>query len=195
MLSPPVPLPATLRFGRFRLKATRAPHGEEPVDAGRTMILTPPLGTSTAVPDDWRDASAAPPGNANGSLLEAFCEGAGLDASMLSSEEPDEIMRRAGAVFRQMVLGVGDLMAERDRAHALLHAALQHGPVVGGDDAGHAVERQDAVNRVGVRVHREGDAQVEQVPLRRAGAGGHGRVAGALELTGLPSCLPSRRTE
>src|SRR5207237_10407168 len=52
----------------------------------------------------------------NGSLLEAFCEGAGLDASLLSSEDPTEIMRRAGAVYRQMVLGIGDLMAERDRA-------------------------------------------------------------------------------
>ena len=113
-----VPLPATLRFGRFRLKATHAPHGEEPVDAGRTMILTPPLGSSLAVPENWSDAAALVPGSGGGSLLEAFCEGAGLDASMLSSEEPDEIMRRAGAVYRQMVLGVGDLMAERDRARA-----------------------------------------------------------------------------
>ena len=82
----------------------------------RTMVLTPPLGTSTAVPDDWSDASARRCPTANGSLLEAFCEGAGLDASLLSSEEPAEIMRRAGAVYRQMVLGIGDLMAERDRA-------------------------------------------------------------------------------
>lgn len=113
-----VPLPATLRFGRFRLRASHAPHGEEPVDAGRTMVLTPPLGTSAAVPADWSDAGARPLTAGGGSLLEAFCEGAGLDASLLSSEEPDEIMRRAGAVYRQMVLGVGDLMAERDRARA-----------------------------------------------------------------------------
>ena len=113
-----VPLPTTLRFGRFRLKATRAPHGEEPVDGGRTLVLTPPLGSSVSVPDEWSDAGAPPPPAANGSLLEAFCEGAGLDASLLSSEEPEEIMRRAGAVYRQMVLGVGDLMAERDRARA-----------------------------------------------------------------------------
>lgn len=113
-----VPLPSTLRFGRFRLKATRAPHGEEPVDAGRTMVLTPPLGTSVAVPGNWADASAPALPSGKSSLLEAFCEGAGLDASLLSSEEPDEIMRRAGAVYRQMVLGVGDLMAERDRARA-----------------------------------------------------------------------------
>ncbi|MEO5867612.1 MAG: type VI secretion system-associated FHA domain protein [Sphingomonas sp.] len=108
-------LPATVRFGRFRLRATHAPHGDEPVDAARTMVLTPPLGSSIAVPENWSDATAVPP-TGNGSLLEAFCEGAGLDASLLSSEEPVEIMRRAGAVYRQMVLGIGDLMAERDRA-------------------------------------------------------------------------------
>ena len=51
---------STLRFGRFRLKASHAPHGDEPVDAARTMVLTPPLGTSTAVPDDWSDASVDP---------------------------------------------------------------------------------------------------------------------------------------
>lgn len=110
-----MPIPSTLRFGRFRLKASQAPHGDEPVDTARTMVLTPPLGNSTAVPDDWSDASVILP-STNGSLLEAFCEGAGLDASLLSSEDPTEIMRRAGAVYRQMVLGIGDLMAERDRA-------------------------------------------------------------------------------
>lgn len=113
-----VPLPATLRFGRFRLRATHAPHGDEAVDGARTMVLTPPLGASMAVPADWSDAGNMAPPSGSGSLLEAFCEGAGLDASLLSSEEPEEIMRRAGAVYRQMVLGVGDLMAERDRARA-----------------------------------------------------------------------------
>lgn len=108
-------VPATLRFGRFRLSATRAPHAEEPADVTRTMVLTPPLGSSSAVPDDWSDAAGLIP-ISGGSLLDAFCEGAGLDASLLSSEEPGEVMRRAGAVYRQMVLGIGDLMAERDRA-------------------------------------------------------------------------------
>ncbi|URW75112.1 hypothetical protein M9980_11210 [Sphingomonas donggukensis] len=112
-----VPLPATLRFGRFRLRAAAAPHGDAPADMARTMVLTPPLGTSAAVPDDWSDAVPAPP-TGGGSLLEAFCDGAGLDASLLSSEDPAEVLRRAGAVYRQMVLGIGDLMAERNRARA-----------------------------------------------------------------------------
>jgi predicted component of type VI protein secretion system len=114
-----VPVPATLRFGRFRLVAKHALHHEVAVDEARTMVLTPPLGYSVDVPSDWTDAAAVQvPANGagEGSLLEAFCEGAGLDVSLLSSEEPTEIMRRAGAVYRQMVLGIGDLMAERDRA-------------------------------------------------------------------------------
>ena len=110
-----VRIPSTIRFGRFRLKASLAPHAEDTIDSARTLVLTPPLGHSVAVPDDWSDGGS-PPARGGGSLLEAFCDGAGLDASLLSSEDPAEIMRRAGAVYRQMVLGIGDLMTERDRA-------------------------------------------------------------------------------
>ena len=113
-----VAIPSTLRFGRFLMKASHARHDDGPVDTARTMVMTPPLGLSIAVPDDWSDATVQPQA-AHGSLLEAFCHGAGLDASTLSGEEPTEIMHRAGAVYRQMVLGVGDLMAERDRARGL----------------------------------------------------------------------------
>ena len=110
-----VAVPATLRFGRFRLHASRAPHGEAPVDVAGTVLMSPPLGLSRNVPEQWSDAGMPLPGG-DGSLLDAFCEGAGLDPSLLSSEEPADVMRRAGAVYRQMVLGIGDLMAERDRA-------------------------------------------------------------------------------
>lgn len=110
-----LPTPSTIRFGRFSLKATVAQHAEDTLDPARTMVLTPPLGTSTSVPDEWSDGASVS-ARGGGSLLEAFCDGAGLDASVLSSEDPAEIMRRAGAVYRQMVLGIGDLMAERDRA-------------------------------------------------------------------------------
>lgn len=112
-----LPVPSALRLGRFRLVATKAAHGDQEVDGALTMILTPPLGSSVEVPGDWADGGAARPAG-EGSLLEAFCEGAGLDCSLLSEEEPTEIMRRAGAVYRQMVLGIGDLMAERDQARA-----------------------------------------------------------------------------
>src|SRR4051812_36356305 len=92
----PVGVPFTLRMGRFRIAATLAPLDDEVTDTSRTMVLTPPLGVSTAIPTDWVDAQpiAASGGE---SLLEAFCRGAGLDASLLSSEEPVEVMERAGA--------------------------------------------------------------------------------------------------
>ncbi len=115
-------LPSTLRLGRFRLIASaRAARGADGGNETRTMVLTPPLGASTEVPTDWSDATPEPRVFEEGSLLEAFCEGAGLDASLLSGEEPIEIMRRAGAVYRQMVLGIGDLMSERDRARVRYH--------------------------------------------------------------------------
>lgn len=112
-----LPVPSALRLGRFRMVATQAPQDDGAIDASRTMVLTPPLGSSVEVPSDWSDAGPAPV-RGGGSLLEAFCQGAGLDCSMLSDEDPEEIMRRAGAVYRQMVLGIGDLMAERDIARA-----------------------------------------------------------------------------
>jgi predicted component of type VI protein secretion system len=110
-----LPLPCGLELGSFRLVASLAPFHAEQVDPARTLVLTPPVGLSAEVPTEWQDASIAPE-CANGSLLEAFCQGAGLDSSLLSGEEPEEIMRRAGAIYRQMVLGIADLMVERNRA-------------------------------------------------------------------------------
>ena len=65
-----------------------------------------------AVPSSWAgpEAAEAP---SDGSLLDAFCNGARLDASAFSGEDPIEVMRRLGAVYQQMVLGLGDLMSER----------------------------------------------------------------------------------
>ena len=61
-----------------------------------------------------------------------------------------------------------DVVQERvQRRHALLHARLQPPPLGGGDDARDAVERQDAVDRAGLGIDGEGDAEVDQVALRR----------------------------
>jgi type VI secretion system FHA domain protein len=46
-------------------------------------------------------------------LLEAFCAGAGLDSSSFAAEESHEVMRRAGAFYRQSILGLADLLGER----------------------------------------------------------------------------------
>ena len=108
-------IPARLRFGSYTLTITRSSIDDRNVDPTGTLITSPPLGLSMDVPSQWSDDD----GSSNfgeGSLLEAFCAGAGLDASMLSCEDPAEIMRRAGAIYRQTVLGVGTLMKERDES-------------------------------------------------------------------------------
>lgn len=69
----------------------------------------------TPVPRDWSDAPPAPRPHRDGSLIEAFCAGAGLDASALSGEEPHELMTRIGAIYQQTVLGLATLMADRAR--------------------------------------------------------------------------------
>jgi predicted component of type VI protein secretion system len=46
-------------------------------------------------------------------LLEAFCAGAGLDSSSFIGEDPAKVMERVGAIYKQMVLGLGDLLSER----------------------------------------------------------------------------------
>jgi predicted component of type VI protein secretion system len=110
-----LPLPCSLELGGYRLVASVAPFSGQNVNPSMTLVLTPPIGASADVPSDWEDAAAAPECG-SGSLLEAFCQGAGLDSSHLSGEEPEEIMRRAGAIYGQMVLGIADLMVERNRA-------------------------------------------------------------------------------
>lgn len=118
----PVLLPFAIRLGDFRIVACRAPQAEIAGQETRTMVLMSPLGDSIGVPVDWEDRpetiGSPPLAQTSGSLLDAFCEGAGLDASLLAKEDPAEIMRRVGGVYRQMVLGVGDLMSERDQARS-----------------------------------------------------------------------------
>ena len=62
-----------------------------------------------ALADDGADALA-------GKLLDAFCAGAQIDPSLLAGEDPQEVMRTLGAIYREMVMGLGGLMSERTRA-------------------------------------------------------------------------------
>jgi type VI secretion system FHA domain protein len=64
------------------------------------------------VPSDWSEPTRATP-STDASLLDAFCAGAKLDASLFAGEDPAAVMRRLGAAYQQMVLGLGDLMSER----------------------------------------------------------------------------------
>lgn len=110
-----IAVPTTLRFGNFRLVVDHAAQAHAGVGGeSQTLILTPPLGNSADVPGDYADRMPAAAHRPTGSLLDCFCEGAGLEPSAFALEDPEDIMRRAGAVYRQMVLGVGDLMAQRE---------------------------------------------------------------------------------
>ncbi|WP_349602357.1 type VI secretion system-associated FHA domain protein TagH [Azospirillum argentinense] len=58
--------------------------------------------------------SAAPsPSAAEGALLAAFLEGAGLPPTALSGTDPAAAMRAAGCIYRQMVEGLAGLLAVR----------------------------------------------------------------------------------
>lgn len=71
---------------------------------GETRMM--PMRTSGARPDD------------NGALLEAFCAGAHLDVSAFADDDPAEIMERLGAVYKQMVIGLTEVMSERTAVKA-----------------------------------------------------------------------------
>lgn len=124
-------LPHTIGFGPYLLVADHAVQARSTMEDGKTLILSPPLGSSIAVPTEWSDDVSDQAGSRNGSLLEAFCDGAGISASAFSAEDPEEIMHRAGAVYRQMVLGIGDLMAERERVRGRYQLART---TIGGAD-------------------------------------------------------------
>jgi predicted component of type VI protein secretion system len=57
-------------------------------------------------------------GPTDGALLDAFCAGAGIDASQLANEDPLAVMRRAGEAYLQMLQGVQALTNERAAAKA-----------------------------------------------------------------------------
>ncbi|MBC7768471.1 MAG: type VI secretion system-associated FHA domain protein TagH [Phycisphaerales bacterium] len=88
------------------------------------LLLDPELKSRDfSVPSEWESETPPPaPSDAapltNAALLDAFCAGARLDASSFAGQDPVEVMRRAGAIYRQVVLGLGDLMAERTSVKA-----------------------------------------------------------------------------
>lgn len=117
----PVALGDSVTFGQYRLVVDSAPFATRSgASFDRTMVFAAPFGAGRSVPSDWADSGEPLAFDDQGSLLEAFCEGAKLDVSALSGQDPAEIMRRAGTLYRQMVLGLGDMMSERSSAKAEL---------------------------------------------------------------------------
>lgn len=100
-----------ISFGKYRM-TVEAAHGGPSGKALDGTILAAPFGSDLAIPAAWPDAPLAPAENGD-SLLDAFCRGADLDVSAFSGEDPAEVMRRAGEIYRQMVLGLADLMGAR----------------------------------------------------------------------------------
>ncbi len=101
--------------GVFLSSGERPPRGvDAPVQPGERIALGGFLleldGKAAPAPGE-RDARA-------GKLLDAFCAGAQIDPSLLAGEDPHEMMQRVGAIYRQMVFGLGGLMNERTRAKA-----------------------------------------------------------------------------
>lgn len=131
----PVRIGETLRLGEFLIVVEAAdapapetaaaptepdtPDGSGAFDAPFSRPILQPQVVSEAalsVPTDW--AVLAKPGPSDGSLLDAFCAGAHLDASAFAGENPAEVMARLGSVYRQMVLGLCDQMSERSSVKA-----------------------------------------------------------------------------
>jgi predicted component of type VI protein secretion system len=103
-----------IRLGALSILIDR-PSEENGADLAATRHV--PLSTVPApVPTSWSDVGGElRPAHRDASLIEAFCEGANLDASALSGEDPAELMRRVGAIYQQTVLGLATLLAERTR--------------------------------------------------------------------------------
>src|SRR5579862_1399958 len=116
--------------GVFRETGDRLPLGEPmPVKIGdgvrignfmiyvdRLMVAPPELaepitGTSRATTPALDPLPAH-----DGTLIEAFCHGAQIDSSHFAGQDPTALLRRLGAIYRETVTGLGQLMEARSTA-------------------------------------------------------------------------------
>ena len=120
----PVAPGQSFAIGPLVVRVDEAPTARLDGDGSGTILAGTNDGRDFGFPSDWIDAIATPAASAHrdASLMEAFCEGAGLDASAFSGEDPVELMRRLGAIYRQTVIGLATLIGDRSRlkgAHQL----------------------------------------------------------------------------
>ncbi len=92
-----------------------------PLAAGETVHLGQYLLVVDEAADATQTSKPAPPrprahGPTDAALLEHFCIGAGLEPSSFAGEDPAALMERLGAVYRQAVNDLCDLMRERAAA-------------------------------------------------------------------------------
>jgi len=91
--------------------APAGPPGAAPGMMPPNPIPVPPPAPRVAAPV----ASVGPPARAaaDGALLEAFLEGAGLPAAIFNGEDPALSLRRLGQIVREMVGGLSQLLETR----------------------------------------------------------------------------------
>ena len=96
--------------------ATATPVGPAAHPSDPDPILPPPSATAPSASGETPSpvaASIAPAGHSDAGLFESFCAGARLSPDAFAGEDRDLLMQRLGAVYRQAILGVADLMSER----------------------------------------------------------------------------------
>jgi predicted component of type VI protein secretion system len=116
-----VPLSAyeTLHVGQFLIVVEPREHAPaNDTTAFTALFQTIIPAEALRVRSDWDVEHEPNPGSdhhpaTDAALLDSFCAGAGLDASSFMGEDPAMVMQRAGAIYKQMVLGLGDLLSER----------------------------------------------------------------------------------
>ncbi|CAN5127284.1 hypothetical protein BH11PSE2_BH11PSE2_19240 [soil metagenome] len=104
-----------------------APPKAEPVAAPEPIIpqqiipdpvaapIVPPVVAATPPPPPAKPAPKLSPAESASAdmLFRAFCAGANLDPAEFEGEDHAALLQRAGAIYQQMVLGLGDLLGER----------------------------------------------------------------------------------
>ena len=93
-----------------------ASHFAESVDAATPPFEPPPQRSSpppSFAPPPVSTAAAAPPGLDTQSLIQAFLEGAGLPQARLNEDRLPEIMANLGAIFRETVRGLMEILLAR----------------------------------------------------------------------------------
>lgn len=129
----PLAVPAALRLGPYRLVADHAPQAalNDLRDVSGTLLMSLPTVDRPDAHAEWDEPVPVSTMTA-GTMFEAFCHGAGIDPSQFSSEDPAIILQRAGAIYRHMVCGVSDLVAERERVRG--HFRLAKTTIGGADN-------------------------------------------------------------
>jgi predicted component of type VI protein secretion system len=105
----------TLRLGDYIIVLAQFDQSERTASDG-PRVPSASTATTPRIGDDpvTRRSRAAE----QGVLLETFCSAAHLDMSTFAGEDPAAIMQRLGGVYREMVIGLADLMSERTAAKA-----------------------------------------------------------------------------